>query len=118
MGNTGTRHGSFSQVIHNLVGNVKKTMVGYTFCSDLKADYINVKDIGRAWDLDQWWDHQKLRKIMQRCRSGAGRDTLPAWCVAGFKGKAQSSFLLLSLTRRVRWQQWGGGIIWGTLELT
>lgn len=118
MVNTGTRHGSFPQVIQNLVGNVKKTIVGYTFCSDLEADYMDAKNIGRAWDVDQWCGNQRLRKIMQRCSSGAGRDTLPAWCVAGYKGKAKSSFLLLSLTQRVRWQQLGGGVIWGTLELT
>lgn len=42
---------------------------------DLETDCMGVKDIGRAWDLEQWGGHMWLRKILQRCRSEAGRDT-------------------------------------------
>lgn len=36
---------------------------------------MDVKDIGRTWDLEQWGGHVWLRKTLQRHRSVAGRDT-------------------------------------------
>lgn len=85
----------------------------------METDCMAVKNIGRAWDLEQQGGHIWLRKIPQS-RPEAGRDTA-RWCTAGRTGEAQSCFLLLSLAQRGGWE-WGAGgergIVWGTLELT